>query len=102
MTAASGLVLSSVYEGWPNVLIEAMALGLPVAATDCPTGPREILDGGRLGRLVAPENLRELAEAMVDLLKQPRRVYPCVDEWRTEVIAQRYLNVIQSGIEEKK
>jgi len=99
MNAASGLVLSSVYEGWPNVLVEAMALGLPVAATDCPTGPREILEGGRWGRLIAPGNPRELAEAMLDLLKQPRRDYPCVDDWRTETIAPRYLNVMQSAIE---
>lgn len=99
MNAANGLVLSSVYEGWPNVLIEAMTLGRPVVATDCPTGPREILEDGKWGRLVAPGNSRELAEAMVDLLKQPRRDYPCVDNWQIKAVAQRYLNIMQSIIE---
>lgn len=64
-TARSDLfVLSSLWEGCPNVLIEAMALGIPVVSTDCPSGPREILDNGRYGLLVLPQNPHELKIAM--------------------------------------
>jgi len=49
---ASVFVLSSIWEGLPTAMIEALALGVPVVTTDCPGGAREILDGGRYGELV--------------------------------------------------
>lgn len=63
-------VLSSRHEGLPTVLIEALALGVPVLATDCETGPRELLDGGRLGVLVAPGDPQALAEGMLRVREQ--------------------------------
>jgi len=61
-------VLSSLYEGLPTVLIEALAFGLPIVSTNCPTGPREILENGKYGILVTPGNYQEMAEAILTVL----------------------------------
>jgi len=61
-------VLSSRWEGLPTVLIEALALGTPVVSTDCPSGPIEILENGRLGRLIPINTPDLLADAIVHSL----------------------------------
>lgn len=67
-------VLSSKWEGFGNVIVEAMAMGVPVVSTDCPAGPHEILDGGRHGCLVPIGDVEAMAEAIdATLRSEPDR-----------------------------
>ncbi len=70
------LILSSSHEGMPTVLIEALALGTPVLACDCETGPREVLDHGRLGQLVKVNDVPALAEGLLQSLAMSAAVTP--------------------------
>jgi glycosyltransferase involved in cell wall biosynthesis len=71
MARASVFALSSDFEGLPTVLIESLAVGTPVVATDCESGPREILRGGTLGELVKVGDLRAMAQAIARALTRP-------------------------------
>lgn len=71
MARADLFVLSSRYEGSPNALKEALALGTPVVATDCNSGPRQILQEGRFGPLVPVDDAQSLARAMQQVLDSP-------------------------------
>ncbi len=72
MRSADLFVLSSIYEGLPNVLIEALNLGIPVISTSCSSGPAEILDGGRYGSLVSVGDDEAMCDSMKWVLDHPQ------------------------------
>jgi glycosyltransferase involved in cell wall biosynthesis len=71
MRRAAVFALASEYEGFGNVLVEALSSGCPVVSTDCPVGPREILDGGRYGALVPVGDWQGMAQALQRAIDQP-------------------------------
>lgn len=71
MAHASLFAMTSRWEGLGFVLIEAMAAGTPVVSTDCPSGPAEVLQDGRYGRLVAVDDVEGLKRAMAETLDAP-------------------------------
>lgn len=97
MSRAHLFVLSSAWEGLPTVLIEAMALGLPVVSTDCQSGPREILAHGQYGALVPVGDVDAIAQAIVSTLQQPSDPIPSswLDQFRTETSVKAYLQLLQ-------
>ena len=71
MRRADVVVSSSDWEGWCNVIAEAMACGTPVIATNCPTGPAELIEHGRSGLLVPVGDANALSGAILELAKHP-------------------------------
>ncbi|WP_045216488.1 glycosyltransferase [Desulfonatronovibrio magnus] len=90
-------VLSSVFEGFGNVLIEALALGIPVVSTRCPGGPKEILDNGNYGKLVPVGDPNALADAILSTLVNPvdsSSLRLRAKDFSIEHIAEKYLSLL--------
>ena len=90
-------VLSSNYEGFGNVIVEALACGTPVVATDCPSGPAEILENGEYGRLVPVRDPQALAQAMQEALTashDPALLKRRADDFAPAIVAKRYLELL--------
>lgn len=101
MSKAAMLVLSSAWEGLPGVLIEALACGCPVVSTDCPSGPREILEDGMIGPLVSVHDDHMLASAILTVLAAPpdREKLLCRAEYfRIDAGIDAYLRVLAAQV----
>ena len=98
MANASVFVLSSKFEGFGNVVAEAMATGTPIVSTDCPSGPAEILDHGVYGKLAPVADSPALAKAILDTLDNP--IHAAVLKRRslafsTDRVIDQYMEVLE-------
>lgn len=97
LSRAAVFVLSSLWEGSPNVLTEALAIGTPVVSTDCHSGPYEITQGGRYGQLVSVGDVDALSQAMLSTLANPPDptwLKSAVTEYTMEKSARAYLEAM--------
>jgi len=99
MVRAGAFVLSSRWEGLPSVLIEALFCGVPIVATDCPSGPMEILEGGKYGLLVPVGDVGALAEGIVSALSGdvPRPTEASWQPYGQDTVVERYVDVLVGG-----
>lgn len=98
MARSSGFVLASRWEGFGNVIVEALALGLPVVATDCPGGPGHILNHGEFGILVSVDDAASLADGIERMLTNPPATPATrrkrAQDFSVERVAPAYLRVL--------
>jgi glycosyltransferase involved in cell wall biosynthesis len=95
MKRADVFVLSSKWEGFGNVLVEAMACGCPVVSTDCPSGPAEILEDGKWGRLVPIESPEALSRAITRTLDKPINGRERASDFSVDRAVEAYLKVLR-------
>ena len=91
-------VLSSNYEGFGNVIVEAMACGTKLVSTDCPSGPAEILENGRYGQLTKVGDAEALSRAIADALEQPHdpdALKGRATDFDPQIAARKYLDLLE-------
>jgi len=99
MARAQVFVMSSIYEGFPNALVQALACGCPVVSTDCPSGPSEILAGGAYGYLVPVGDVDALALSILKTLRGEARYPPAgwIEQFHEAVVSRCYLEALFGG-----
>jgi glycosyltransferase involved in cell wall biosynthesis len=103
-------LLSSNYEGLPNALMEAMASGLPVIATDCPTGPASLINSRGNGILTNVNDEKEFANAMIDYIENPTmgnefgkagQKY-ILENYHVDIIVYKHLQLVKEIMDDKQ
>lgn len=97
--SADLFVISSKWEGFGNVIVEALEYGIPIVSTDCPSGPAEILDNGKYGKLVPVGDVDALAAAMLASLNESHdreKLMERAKDFSVEKIAREYLEYFLS------
>ncbi len=102
MGKGSIYVLSSRFEGFPMVLLEAISTGLAPVSFDCPTGPRDLIEHGKDGLLVPYKDVDALAASIIELIEDDDRrkaigaaAYEKSHDYQTEALAERWENVFE-------
>lgn len=95
----SVFVFSSNWEGFGNVLVEALTAGVPIVSTDCPSGPREILDNGRFGRLVPVGDAESFAAAIQETVLNPvsfsrNEIISHLNDFRLSSVLKKYSDLV--------
>jgi glycosyltransferase involved in cell wall biosynthesis len=99
MSRAAVFVLSSAWEGLGIVLIEALAVGTPVVSTNCQSGPSEILDNGKYGRLIPVGDIQAMAKAILNTLQNlppPDFLQNRANEFSLENSLRKYFELIKN------
>jgi glycosyltransferase involved in cell wall biosynthesis len=101
-------VFSSLYEAFGNVITEALACGVPVVSSDCPGGPREILEGGRYGLLFPVGDSEAMAERIIELVEDPalyerlrRTGLERAAQFSVDIIGEQYLEALRRAARKK-
>ena len=104
LVKADLFALTSIYEAFGNVLVEAMLAGLPIVSTDCPAGPREVLDGGRYGQLVPVGDVEALTGAFIaalDTVTDTDFLHARAQDFSTDRITDRYEGLFKALLDSR-